>query len=261
MKHKHCVGKVLLRLFLLILCIAFFWAAFYGIKGYGMYRDALTEKSIEEIMEEIRGREDFAEYSELPQFYIDAVISAEDHRFERHPGIDPVAICRALWVDIQAGFYKEGGSTITQQLVKNQLFTQDKLIERKAAEVFAVFDVEGRYSKEEIFELYVNTIYFGRGYYGISDAAEGYFGKVPDQLTDCEIVILAGLPNAPSSYSPDTNRKLAFQRACQVLDSMVRNHIITQEESDRIEKGIEEEIEDMRLPYALPEEINNINQS
>lgn len=261
MKHKHCVGKVLLRLFLLILCIAFFWAAFYGIKGYGMYRDALTEKSIEEIMEEIRGREDFAEYSELPQFYIDAVISAEDHRFERHPGIDPVAICRALWVDIQAGFYKEGGSTITQQLVKNQLFTQDKLIERKAAEVFAVFDVEGRYSKEEIFELYVNTIYFGRGYYGISDAAEGYFGKVPDQLTDCEIVILAGLPNAPSSYSPDTNRKLAFQRARQVLDSMVRNHIITQEESDRIEKGIEEEIEDMRLPYALPEEINNINQS
>lgn len=236
--------KILLRLFLILFCIAVLAAAFFGIKGYGMYREAVAEKPIKETMEEIQRREDFMEYSELPQLYIDAVISVEDHRFEKHPGIDIIAVCRALCEDIRSGFFKEGGSTITQQLVKNQLFTQDKLIERKAAEVFAALDVEAGFSKEEIFELYVNTIYFGEGYYGIYDAAEGYFGKTPAKLTDGEAVMLAGLPNAPSSYSADESRDLVFQRAVQVLDSMVRNHVITQEESEQIRN----DIENMKLP-------------
>ncbi|MCI9076265.1 MAG: transglycosylase domain-containing protein [Dorea sp.] len=235
MRSRHWIGKILLRLFAILCCFAILFGAFYGIKGYRLYREASAEKTIEETMEEIRGMEHFTRYSELPQFYIDAVISVEDHRFESHPGIDPIAVCRAAWVDIRACSFKEGGSTITQQLVKNQLFTQEKLIERKAAEVFAVFDVEGRYSKEEIFELYVNTIYFGSGYYGIYEASIGYFDKEPSELTDYESVMLAGLPNAPSSYSPDENMELAFQRVEQVLYSMVRNKILTQEAADAIE--------------------------
>lgn len=90
-------------------------------------------------------------------------------------------------------------------------------MERKFAEIFAAWEVEKQYDKEDIFELYVNTIYFGSGYYGIYEAAEGYFGKEPSELTEYEAVMLAGLPNAPSAYSPDTSPELAKQRMSQVL--------------------------------------------
>ena len=189
------------------------------------------------FVEEICNMEGFTPYSALPQFYIAATISVEDRRFEEHCGIDLIAIGRAAWTDIRAMSFVEGGSTITQQLVKNLLFTQDKKIERKAAEIFAALEMESKYSKEEIFELYVNTVYFGSGYYGIYQAAIGYFGKVPSELTDYECAMLAEIPNAPSAYSPNTNKELALRRVSHVLDSMVRNRIITQEEADRIERN------------------------
>lgn len=200
-----------------------------------MYRDAVSQTTIEERVEAVRARSDFIGYSEMPEFYIDAVISVEDHRFMKHPGIDPVAILRAAWTDIRERAFMEGGSTITQQLAKNLLFTQDKKIERKAAEVFAAFELEGKYSKEEIFELYVNTNSFGSGYDGVFAAATGYFGKFPSELTDYESAMLAGVPNAPSVYSPDVNLELANQRVAQVLQSMVRHHVITQEEAEQIQ--------------------------
>ena len=128
----------------------------------------------------------------------------------------------------------EGGSTITQQLMKNEYFTQEKKLERKFAEIFAAWDIEKQYSKEDIFELYVNTIYFGSGYYGIYDAAEGYFGKEPSELNEYEAVMLAGLPNAPSAYSPDTSPELAKQRMRQVLDRMVECEVIDQTEADNL---------------------------
>lgn len=153
-----------------------------------------------------------------------------------HGGIDPIAICRAVFNDIKAGRFKEGGSTITQQIAKNMLFTQEKKMERKAAEVFAALDIEKLYSKEEIFELYVNTAYFGSGHYGIGEAAAGYFDKSPSELTDYESAMLAGVPNAPSAYSPDVNAELAARRAEQVLGSMVDNELITQTESEGIQE-------------------------
>ena len=121
--------------------------------------------------------------------------------------------------------FREGGSTITQQLAKNLLFTQDKNLERKAAEVFAVMEIEAEYSKEEIFELYVNTASFGSGYEGIYAASTGYFGKIPSELTDYEAV-------APSVYAPGVDEGLVSLRAQQVLRSMVRNEVITQAEMD-----------------------------
>lgn len=199
-----------------------------------MYQDAIAHTSIEERVEAIRGEKNFTPYPEMSEFYIDAVISVEDHRFMEHPGIDPIAILRAAWTDIREKAFMEGGSTITQQLAKNLLFTQDKKIERKAAEVFAAFDMESKYSKEEIFELYVNTACFGSGYEGIFAAATGYFGKFPSEVTDYEAAMLAGVPNAPSVYSPDVNMELASQRVAQVLQSMVRHRVITQEEAEQI---------------------------
>ena len=162
------------------------------------------------------------------------MIAAEDKRFFRHKGIDPLAIARAAFNDIVAMAFVEGGSTIPQQLAKNELFTQDKKIERKFADAFGAFAIENQYSKKQIFEMYVNSIYFGSGYYGIYDAAMGYFGKTPAQLDDYEAVMLAGLPNAPSNYSPDSNMQLAEKRMSVVLKRMVKCHKITEDEAEEI---------------------------
>lgn len=234
-KKRHYIRNTIFGLLAVFLCMVSAACSFVGVKGYRMYREAITEKTLDERMEEVRGTENFTLYSDLPQFYIEATISVEDHRFKGHCGIDLIAVGRAVLTDIKAMSFVEGGSTITQQLVKNLLFTQDKKIERKAAEVFAALAMESKYSKEEIFELYANSVYFGSGYYGIYEASEGYFGKEPSELTDYESAMLAGIPNAPSVYSPDSNKELASQRVKQVLNSMVRHKIITQGEADRIE--------------------------
>ena len=236
--------SIVLQVSVIALCAVLFFAAFtfcvkFVIKGVMLYRDAIEESTIEERVKKIQSAEDFTPFSELDTFYINAVISVEDRRFERHFGVDPIAICRALLIDIKTKSFAEGGSTITQQVAKNMLFTQEKKLERKVAEMFAAFALEINYSKNEIFELYVNTAYFGSGYYGIRAAAEGYFGKSPSELSDYEAAMLAGLPNAPSSYSPDINPDLALQRAEQVLDSMVKNKVITEEEAEKIIKNKE----------------------
>jgi len=225
------VRKFIFRLSAVIMAVILLFVGFYSVKGYFMYKATAKETPIAEISDNIRSQEGFTSYGELPQIYIDAVISAEDKRFEEHCGIDLLAIARAAWTDIKTLSFAEGGSTITQQIAKNLLFTQDKKIERKFAEVFAALALEKEYDKEELFEIYVNTIYFGDGYYGIYDAAQGYFGKTPSELTDYEAVMLAGLPNAPSDYSPSGNPELAEKRMSVVLDRMVKCKKITEEKA------------------------------
>lgn len=206
----------------------------FAFKGYKMYEEAVKEKPMEQMAEEIMSREDFTEYEELPEIYKSAVISAEDKRFFSHCGVDLISIGRALWNDLKAGAFVEGGSTISQQLMKNQYFTQEKKLERKFAEIFAALELEKKYEKEEIFEMYVNTIYFGSGYYGIAEAAKGYYGKTPEELSDSEAIMLAGLPNAPSAYSLDSSPELAKQRMRQVLDKMLECETISPEEAESV---------------------------
>ena len=126
---------------------------------------------------QIQAKEDYTTLDQLPKDYIDAVLAVEDKRFYKHPGIDPLAICRALYNDIRAGSYVEGGSTITQQLAKNQFFTQDKKISRKVAEMFMAFEIEKVYDKDTILELYLNSIYFGNGYNSVAEAAVDISGR------------------------------------------------------------------------------------
>lgn len=230
----RAVKKFICRVLVLALLVCIIAAGYYGVRGYQMYREAVADTPISSIADNICAKENFTKYEQLPQIYIDAVIAAEDKRFFRHQGIDPLAIARAAFNDILAGAFVEGGSTIPQQLAKNQLFTQDKKIERKFADAFGAFAIEKEYSKKQIFELYVNSIYFGSGYYGIYDAAMGYFGKTPAQLDDYEAVMLAGLPNAPSNYSPDGNIELAEKRMSVVLKRMVKCHKITEQEAEQI---------------------------
>lgn len=226
--------KIVFRVFTVLILIFTVVVIFYSYKGYQMYQDAIESTPVSETVSTIREREHFTKYEELPSIYIDAVISAEDKRFFFHPGIDPLAIGRAILSDITTLSFKEGGSTITQQIAKNELFTQEKKMERKFAEIFAAFALEENYSKKELFELYVNTIYFGSGYYGIYDAAKGYFGKKPSELTDYEAVMLAGIPNAPSNYSPDASMELARKRMSFVLKKMENCDRITKEQAERI---------------------------
>lgn len=202
--------------------------------GYNMYKEAIQEMPIQEKVEEIRQKENYTKLSELPQIYINAVISVEDHRFYEHNGIDVIAIGRAIINDIKAMSFVEGGSTITQQIAKNEYFTQEKKITRKVAEVFVAFELEKQYTKNEILELYINTIYFGNGYYNIKDVAKGYFGKSITNLSDSECIMLAGIPNAPSVYAPTQNPELAKQRQKQVAEKMVKYGYLTEEEKNKI---------------------------
>ena len=204
-----------------------------------MYKEAIENVPLEEKVQEIQSKESYTEYSELPQMYINAVISVEDKRFLKHGGIDIIAIGRAVVNDLRTMSYAEGGSTITQQLAKNMYFTQDKIMERKVAEVFMAWEIEKNYSKEDIFELYVNSIYFGDGYYTVKEACEGYFNKEVSEMTDYECIMLAGIPNAPSVYAPTVNPELAKQRQRQVMDKMIENGYLTEEEASEILKQAE----------------------
>lgn len=175
--------------------------------------------------------------SEMPDDLLKAVVAVEDARFFSHPGFDIEGIIRATLVNLQRGEIEEGASTITQQLIKNLFLSQEQTFARKAEELALALDLEMRCSKMEILTLYLNTIYFGSGYYGIYDAAHGYFGKDPQNLTLPEAAMLAGLPNAPSLYSPYEDFLLAKKRQFIVLDAMVRNGAISEElaESAKIE--------------------------
>lgn len=226
--------RILLILFGIGFSLCLFLAGYLAISGYQMYEDAMQEKSLSQRVEEVRSKPGYTAYDQLPELYREAVVAVEDHRFYQHWGIDPIAILRALWHDLQAGAYVEGGSTITQQLAKNLCFTQEKLLTRKVAEVFAAFALEREYSKEEILELYVNSIYFGNGYYSVREASVGYFQKAPSQMTPSECTMLAGIPNAPSAYALTASPELARERQIQVLRQMVDTGAITQKQADDI---------------------------
>lgn len=229
MKTKK-VFKIILRVVLIILALVVLAVGFFAVRGAILWGESKEELSIAQAAQNIRSDEEFTKYEELPEFYIDAVISVEDRKFFKHGGISIKGIVRALLYDIKVGSLDQGGSTITQQVAKNVWLLEEENVNRKFAEVWAAFDLERELSKNEIFELYVNTIYFGSGYYGIGEAARGYYDKEPSELSDYECAMLAGLPNAPSVYSPDRSPELARQRLEQVLDSMTANGKLSEDE-------------------------------
>lgn len=203
--------------------------------GYSLYKNTIAELPVKETLEEIRNQENFIEYDELPDIFINAVISVEDKRFFSHSGYDLISIGRAMITNIKDRELSEGGSTITQQIAKNIFFSQRKEFTRKVAEVFVAIDIEKNYTKEEIFEIYVNTNFYGSGNYGIYEAAQGYYEKEVSDLTDYEATLLAGVPNAPSVYSPKVNLSLAERRQSIVLNKMIEAGYLTKEEAKIIE--------------------------
>ena len=168
---------------------------------------------------------------EIPVELRQAVIATEDQRYYEHKGVDPWGIVRALWVDITQG-KRHGGSTITQQYVKNALVTPENTLKRKIKEALLAYRVETELSKDEILELYLNTIYFGHGAYGVESASQAYFGKSVTNLTLAESAMIAGVIRAPGHYSPYLEPDSAKDRRDLVLGLMLSEGYTTQEKYD-----------------------------
>jgi membrane peptidoglycan carboxypeptidase len=182
--------------------------------------------ALKNAVSEKLNKNNYVKIQYIPLTMQQAIIAVEDSRFYHHVGFDMEGILRAMLVNMQTGDFSEGGSTITQQLIKNLFLTQEKTYGRKAEEFLLAMDMELRYSKEEILEMYLNTIYFGSGAYGIGDAAKIYFDKSPVNLNLAECSLLAGLPTAPSLNSPYVDFNASKQRQAIVLSLMTRQGFI-----------------------------------
>ena len=199
------------------------------VQGSRIYDDndePMTELHVE--------RRIFVPLAQIPPALRDAIIATEDRRFYSHWGVDPIGIARAVVQNYRRGRIVEGGRTITQQLAKVLFLTADKSLERKLKEAVLALELERRYSKDRILEMYLNQVYFGHGAYGVEAAARTYFGKSVSELTVREAALLAGLPRAPSSYSPFDHANAAKRRRELVLRRMVEYGALKEEEAKRI---------------------------
>src|ERR1700730_5642774 len=185
------------------------------------------------IAEYARERRLYLPGAAIPALVKEAFISAEDKNFYSHSGIDPEGILRALIVFLQGDKHVQGASTITQQVAKNFLLTNERSFERKIREVLLSFRIEGAYSKEKIFELYLNEIYLGLGNYGVAAAALNYYGKSVHELTIAQAAYLAALPKAPNNYHPFLKPERAIERRNWVIDRMVENGYVSRQDGEK----------------------------
>src|SRR5882724_11176374 len=200
-----------------------------GTKIYDDNDELITELHVE--------RRIFVPLAHVPQSLRDAVIATEDKRFYYHWGIDPIGIARAVAQNYRRGRIVEGGSTITQQLTKVLFLTPDKSLERKLKEAVLALELERRYPKDRILEMYLNQIYFGHGAYGVEAAARTYYGKSVSELNVREAALLAGLPRAPTSYSPFDHANAARRRRDVVLRRLVEYGALKDAEAKRLARA------------------------
>lgn len=176
-------------------------------------------------------REKFVPYDKIPDLLKKGIIATEDRRYYDHGAVDIIGVARAFITNSMAGETLEGGSTIAQQTVKNIFLSNDRTMTRKLEELALAVQLERNYSKEEILELYLNTIYFGHGAYGVGEASRVYFGKEPGALDLSQCAMLAGLPQAPSAYDPISHPQEGAKRMTTVLALMAQEGYITPEEA------------------------------
>lgn len=176
-------------------------------------------------------REKFVPYDKIPDLLKKGIIATEDRRYYDHGAVDIIGVARAFITNSMAGETLEGGSTIAQQTVKNIFLSNDRTMTRKLEELALAVQLERNYSKEEILELYLNTIYFGHGAYGVGEASRVYFGKEPKDLDLSQCAMLAGLPQAPSAYDPISHPQEGAKRMTTVLALMAQEGYVTPEEA------------------------------
>mgnify|MGYP001810037393 CR=1 FL=1 len=239
-----------LKFFLLSLVFICVFSALIGMGLYLHYSRSLpkiiqvtdyTPKVITQVLDKngtmigefYREKREITPYNKIPVMVIQAFISSEDSRFFEHKGLDFSGILRAMVKNFKSGRFSQGGSTITQQVARSLLLTSEKKISRKVKEAILASKIESHLSKEEILFLYLNQIYLGHNAYGIQSAARLYFNKDVGQLTLAESALLAGLPQAPSKWSPYTNPDKAKERQMYVLSRMVEDGYITKDSAEK----------------------------
>lgn len=201
-KRGICMKKIIFRLFVIIILIALIFCGFYAYQGYKVYQDVIEEKNIGQRVAELQNKEDYVKLDEIADVYVELVVESEDHRFYQHHGVDYIGLTRAMLTNLATWSYKEGGSTITQQLAKNLCLSFEKSLDRKFAEVFIAWQLERDYSKDEILEMYLNITYLGEGNYGIKAASNYYYNVEPSQLTKEQAEVLVRTLKSPSVYNP-----------------------------------------------------------
>lgn len=191
-----------------------------------------------ESLESKVDRKQFVSVKDIPDMLKKAIVATEDRRFYDHGAIDLMSVTRALVTNYMAGKTLEGGSTIAQQTVKNIFLSQDRTLSRKMEELALAVQLEKKYTKDEILELYLNTIYFGHGAYGIQEAAQTYFGKDVRDLDLSQCAMLAGLPQAPSVYDPLLHPEEGSRRMVVVLTLMAQQEYISSNEAAEAAKNL-----------------------
>ncbi|MBW3625826.1 MAG: transglycosylase domain-containing protein, partial [Armatimonadetes bacterium] len=189
---------------------------------------------------------EYVPLDKIPKNLRNATIATEDKRFYEHNGVDFRGIGRALVEDIRSQSRAQGGSTITQQLIRNVYLSQRKSIGRKIQEALLAIQIERKYSKDEILEKYLNQVFYGSGAYGVQAAARTYFGKKVWELDLAESALLAGLPQRPTGYSPYKNLKFARNRRNTVLALMAQEGYITEEQKKKAQA------EPIQPPFRRP---------
>ncbi len=226
---------------ILILFLAFLTYAFYVTKNTSFDESKLvkSKNTIEyydynnEIIDVFTNSSNYVSLSKLNKHTIDAFVSVEDKRFYKHNGIDIIRIFGAIKNNLFSFSFKEGASTISQQLIKNTHLSNEKTLNRKLKEIKLTLELEKKYSKNEIIEKYLNTIYFGGGAYGIQSASKLYFNKNASELTINESCMLAGLIKSPTNYSPFTNYQNCIDRKNVVLNLMLKEKAITENQYNK----------------------------
>ena len=188
--------------------------------------------NMEEVINPLRADSNWVKLADIPKNMQNALIAIEDHKFYEHDGLSPEGILRAILANISEGEVTQGGSTLTQQFVKNTFLTHEQTMERKIEEAILSVVLEDKYSKDEILEMYLNTTYFGAGATGIHQASKVYFGKHVSRLSLEEAAVLAALPYAPSALNPLEHPIECKQRQMLVLNAMAKHGFISQDVAD-----------------------------
>ncbi|MBQ6478949.1 MAG: transglycosylase domain-containing protein [Erysipelotrichaceae bacterium] len=217
---------------ILLLCVLCAFTTLFG-QGYIRYQRELKLQPLEKAVEAYTGKEDYVPFDQIDEDFVHAVISVEDKRFFDRKGYDLIALCRALYHNFLARNFIEGGSTITEQIAKN-LYLGGVIngLEEKTAGIFLMKVLEKTYTKEELFALYANMNYYGDGYWGIRNAAKGYYGCETDDLSLAKAAMLAGIPNAPAIYQLSNGYEQAKERQEWVLLTMLNNEYISEKEME-----------------------------
>lgn len=194
--------KLLFKMIIILLVIITGFCGYYGYLGYQIYQDKIQEQSLSERVDQLKSKEDYVTLDQISPIYKEAVLESEDRRFYKHGPVDYYGLARAMFINITTFSFKEGGSTITQQLAKNLCLSFKKNLSRKFAEVFIAKDLEDHYSKDEILEMYLNITYLGEGNYGIQAASQYYYHIDAIDLNKQQSDILVKTLKRPSIYNP-----------------------------------------------------------